>query len=467
VRTVRASGTNGFKVVNAATASMRLRGFALRACVFAAIAVFVLGSFRLRDWLAERAAGSALMVAGAPSAADSALQSREQTTFFEQQLTHNPDDVDLLNRLSTLYLQRLRESGAFSDLELALRTARHSLEVVPSVRNVPGLTSRTMAEFASHQFAAARDDARTLARLDGSGTPYALLGDAYAELGNYPAAEDAYTRLRLRNGDMDENVATRHARLAALHGANAAAKDAFAVALSLELERSAASPERVAWYSWQLGDADFFTGDYAKAQERYDDALRIYPGYFRALASRGRLDAARGDYTRAEADYSAAIELLPDPTFVAELGDVYALAGDKASAKRQYDLVAFIGHLSRINGIMYNRQLVMFDADHDRQATWAYDSAKQEYVSRRDILGADALAWAAFKAGKFVEARSAMRAALRLGTNDPRLFYHAGLIARASGQAPAARAFLKRALNMSPEFDPFQAIVARNALASL
>lgn len=116
---------------------------------------------------------------------------------------------------------------------------------------------------------------------------------------------------------------------------------------------------------------------------------------------------------------------------------------------------------------MYNRQLVMFDADHDRQATWAYDSAKQEYVSRRDILGADALAWAAFKAGKFVEARSAMRAALRLGTNDPRLFYHAGLIARASGQAPAARAFLKRALNMSPEFDPFQAIVARNALASL
>jgi len=259
---------------------MRLRGFALRACVFAAIAVFVLGSFRLRDWLAERAAGSALMVAGAPSAADSALQSREQTTFFEQQLTHNPDDVDLLNRLSTLYLQRLRESGAFSDLELALRTARHSLEVVPSVRNVPGLTSRTMAEFASHQFAAARDDARTLARLDGSGTPYALLGDAYAELGNYPAAEDAYTRLRLRNGDMDENVATRHARLAALHGANAAAKDAFAVALSLELERSAASPERVAWYSWQLGDADFFTGDYAKAQERYDDALRIYPGIF-------------------------------------------------------------------------------------------------------------------------------------------------------------------------------------------
>lgn len=404
---------------------------------------------------------------GAPSAADAALQSREQTSFFEQQLTHNPDDVDLLNRLSTLYLQRLRESGAFSDLELALRTTRRSLEVVPALRNMPGLTSRTMAEFASHQFGAARDDARMLTRLDGSGTPYALLGDAYAELGNYSAAEDAYARLHRRKGDMDENVATRRARLAALHGDNLAAKDAFLLALSLERERGAPSPERVAWYSWQLGDAAFFTGDYATAQTRYDEALRVYPGYFRALASRGRLDAARGGYTKAEIDYTAAIELLPDPTFVAELGDVYALAGDRTSAEREYALVDFIGSLSRINGVMYNRQLVMFNADHDRRVTWAYRSAKQEYATRHDVLGADALAWTAFKAGKNTEARTAMRAALRLGTEDPRLFYHAGMIARAAHDRAGARMYLQRALALSPEFDPLQAIKARNALEDL
>ncbi len=444
-----------------------LRFFALRACVFAAIAVFVLGSIRVRDWFANETARSTSRLADAPSAAESALQSREQARFFELRLARNPDDIDLLNRLSALYLQRLRESGAFSDLELALRTARRSLSVVPAVRNVPGLTSRAMAEFASHQFAAARDDARTLARLDGSGTPYALLGDAYAELGNYHAAEDAYARLRRRIGDVDENVATRRARLAALHGDNATAKDAFSLALTLELQRSAPSPERIAWYSWQLGDAAFFTGDYATAQTKYDDALRAYPGYFRALASLGRLDAARGDYAAAEDAYAAAIRSLPDPTFVAELGDVYALAGDRASARREYELVDFIGRLSRINGVMYNRQLVMFDADHGRRAMWAYRSAKQEYATRHDILGADALAWAAFKAGKIAEARAAVRAALRLGTNDPRLFYHAGLIARASGQTQAARDFLERALNLSPGFDPYQAVTARNALASL
>ncbi len=380
---------------------------------------------------------------------------------------HNPDDVDLLNRLSVLYLQRLRESGAFSDLELAVRTARRSLVIVPAVRNVPGLTSRAMAEFASHEFSSARDDARTLTSLDGSGTPFALLGDAYAELGDYGAAERAYAHLRQRNGDMDENVATRRARLAALHGDNAAAQDALSQALALEVGRSSPSPERIAWYSWQLGDAAFFTGDYATARTKYDDALRVYPGYFRALASLGRLDAARGDYPRAEDSYGAAISALPDPTFVAELGDVYALAGDKVSAEREYALVDFIGHLSRINGVMYNRQLVMFDADHGRNVISAYRSAKQEYRIRHDILGADALAWSAYKAGKIAEARTAIRDALRLGTNDPRLFYHAGLIARASGQTRMARAFIERALRESPQFDPYQARVARSALASL
>jgi len=253
----------------------RLRSSALRAFVFTAIAAFALGSPRLRDWLVDGTARPPLPLARAPSAAESAVQSRAQARFFEQRLAYDPDDVDLLNRLSALYLQRLRENGALSDLELALRTARRSLAVVPAVHNVPGLTSRAMAEFASHEFAAARDDARVLARLNGSGAPYALLGDAYAELGNYPAAEDAYARLRRRVGDMDENVATRRARLAALHGDNAAAKDALSLALALELERSAPSSERVAWYSWQLGDAAFFTGDYATAQTRYYDALRV------------------------------------------------------------------------------------------------------------------------------------------------------------------------------------------------
>ncbi len=177
----------------------RLRSSALRAFVFTAIAAFALGSPRLRDWLVDGTARPPLPLARAPSAAESAVQSRAQARFFEQRLAYDPDDVDLLNRLSALYLQRLRENGALSDLELALRTARRSLAVVPAVHNVPGLTSRAMAEFASHEFAAARDDARVLARLNGSGAPYALLGDAYASLVTIPLPK---TRTRAFGGEL-------------------------------------------------------------------------------------------------------------------------------------------------------------------------------------------------------------------------------------------------------------------------
>ncbi|HEV2641596.1 MAG TPA: tetratricopeptide repeat protein, partial [Candidatus Elarobacter sp.] len=76
----------------------------------------------------------------------------------------------------------------------------------------------------------------------------------------------------------------------------------------------------------------------------------------------------------------------------------------------------------------------------------------------------DAVAWTALKAGRLTEARSAARAALRLGTGDARLLYHAGMIARAAGDEPAARDYLRRALALNPQFDPLQAPVARIAL---
>jgi Tfp pilus assembly protein PilF len=58
-----------------------------------------------------------------------------------------------------------------------------------------------------------------------------------------------------------------------------------------------------------------------------------------------------------------------------------------------------------------------------------------------------------------------MADALRLGTRDTRLFFHAGMIAQAAGDAEGARTYLARALRLSPRFDPLQADMARVALA--
>ncbi len=150
--------------------------------------------------------------------------------------------------------------------------------------------------------------------------------------------------------------------------------------------------------------------------------------------------------------------------FVAALGDLYQLAGREKESAAQTALVEKIGHLSAANGALYNRQLALFYADHDIKADEAYANAVKEYEVRRDIYGADALAWTALKAGRINEAQAAIKEALRLGTRDAKLFYHAGMIARAAGDRAAARDYLKRALALNPRFDPLQSEIALKAL---
>jgi len=57
-----------------------------------------------------------------------------------------------------------------------------------------------------------------------------------------------------------------------------------------------------------------------------------------------------------------------------------------------------------------------------------------------------------------------MKEALRLGTRDARLFYHAGMIAQAAGDRSGAREYLKQALALNPQFDPMQATIAKRVL---
>jgi tetratricopeptide (TPR) repeat protein len=388
--------------------------------------------------------------------------------FLESRVKHDPEDFIAYNKLAGLYLQRVRETGDLAYLNLATRAAHASLATLPPEQNPGGLTALAQGEYAAHDFVAARDHARRLTELEpGKGYPFQLLGDALLELGEYDQAEAALRQMEQLGGIHGLTrvaMEQRLARLAALHGATDTARRHFASALTLALALPVPPRETVAWCRWQLGETAFALGDYATAEQHYRDTLTTFPDYFRALASLGRVRAARGDLAGAIAHYERAIRLLPDPTFVAALGDLYKLAGRDKDAAAQYLLVERIGQLSTINGTLYNRQQALFYADHDLKPEEAYANATREYAVRRDIYGADAVAWTALKAGKIAEARAAMKEALRLGTRDARLWYHAGMIASAAGEHVSARDYLKRALTLNPQFDPLQAAIARKML---
>ena len=297
-----------------------------------------------------------------------------------------------------------------------------------------------------------------------------MLGDALLELGDYYQAQAAFWRMEQFDdvpGLTKATIEQRASRMAFLRGDTSTARRKMQAALVHALTVSTPPRETVAWCRWQLGEIAFSVGDYAGAERHYRDALTTFPDYFRAVASLARVRAAQGDLAGAIRLYEGAVYLLPDPSFVAALGDLYQLVGREKDAKARYQLVGVIAHLSDVSGVLYNRQQALFLADHDLDPQQAYAMAAQEYAVRRDIYGADALAWTALKAGRLAEAQSAMKDALHLGTQDAKLFYHAGMIAHAAGDGTSAREYLHRALSLSPQFDPLQAPIARKTLMSM
>lgn len=387
--------------------------------------------------------------------------------FLEDRIKRDPEDFIASNKVAGQYLQLMRETSDITYLRLASRSARQSLAVLPPEQNNGGLAALIQVELTSHEFASARDHALELIKLDPEKSyAYQFLGDALLELGDYDKAKAAYGDM-VRFGGVQKLtrvvIEQRMARLATLRGDLPAARKYFINALKLALSMPAPSPETVAWCRWQLGETAFAAGDYATAERHYRDSLTTFPGYVQAVAALAKVRAAEGHQDEAIQLYEQAIGILPDLSFVAAAGDLYTLAGRPTEAAQKYALADAIG---KLGGGIYNRLQVMYYADHDLKPQQAYENAKKEYEDRRDIYGSDAVAWTALKAGNVAEAQEAIKDALRLGTNDAKLFYHAGMIARASGNAEQARSYLSRALSVNPEFDPAQARIARKVLES-
>ena len=114
-----------------------------------------------------------------------------------------------------------------------------------------------------------------------------------------------------------------------------------------------------------------------------------------------------------------------------------------------------------------NRNLAMIFSYHDWNLSHALELATAELDVRGDIYTYDALAWAQFKNGRLAEAEQAIAKALKLGTPEPALLYHAGMIAAANGKKVEATKYLRRALQLNPKFDVRQAPIAESKLKEL
>jgi len=383
--------------------------------------------------------------------------------FFQDRIERDPADVTSHTKLGEAYVRQARETGDIGAYERAEAALRRALELDPA-DGVAGAALATVL-FAKHDFAGALATAERVYAADpGATQALATAGDARLELGDYEGARTAYAMLSDVAGG--PAVLSRQAHLAELTGDPDEALELLTDAAN-EAARRGRSAESIAWYRSQVGALYVNTGKHDAAEPWFAAALDVFPGYYPALAGLGSVAAARGDDAGAIAYYEQAVAVVPQPSLLATLGDLYARTGDAGAAQRQYDTVGLIGRLAEINRIVYNRELALFYADHDINTAQAVELALAELEVRKDVYGYDVAAWALYKDGRAMDALPLVERALRLGTRDARLLFHAGMIAGAAGDEERARALLEDALDINPRFSVLQEAEARQALAAL
>ena len=387
-------------------------------------------------------------------------------------IAKNPVSPSAYTALGSAHFQRARETGDVSDYQLAEESLTKSLSLDATDFSA-GDAFGSMAEvcMGEHRFADALTYShKALALGSGDVSPFAIIGDAYADMGEYDKAAEAYARLTPHDMTLAPRAAyardSRISYLSFIDGDTEAAIRLMKVAVAEGVEAQLPA-ENLAWLYYELGEYHTQAGDAAAADSAYLTALSIHPGDYRALAALAKLRANHGRYDEAIELYQKAIAIVPMPMFVAELGDVYTRAGNAAEAKKQYQLVEYIGLLGHINQVLHNRDLAFFYAEHGIKLPEALALAQKELEVRHDVYTWDTLAWALYKNGRYTEAVQASAKALHYGTRDSVLLFHAGIIAQHSGQSDQARTQLQQALAINPHFHLTYAQAAQQALASI
>jgi len=391
-----------------------------------------------------------------------------QIAYYQALLQRNPRSAKAYFGLSDALIRKARETGDPSYFNRAEEALKKSLEIAP--QNAGAMRHLAYVFYSRHEFAPAAVHARKAVEINPEdGDSYGVLGDALLEVGQYAEAQAAYNTMI----ELDESLYT-YSRLAGLKSMRGDSAGAIA-----DLERAIASgkaakqpAESIAWAEWQLGSDLFARGNIVKAEAYYKQSLETYPNYYRGLSGMAQVRTAQKRYDESIGLYQKAISVIPMPEYIAALGDVYENIGRADEARKQYELVEYIGKLSNVGDgrdrpLLYNRELAYFYADHDIKLTEALDLAKRELDYRKDIYAYDLLAWSLYRNGKADDARDAIEKALKLGTKDAKLFYHAGMIHYRLGDLDKAKEFLKRALSTNPHFHILFADTAAQTLTQL
>lgn len=353
-------------------------------------------------------------------------------------LALQPDNAAAVVRLAEvlLRLQRINQddrSGRAAIERLDAFLSRHPHHYEAARLKASALVSQ-------HRFTEAIAHAnRLIARDPRDAWNYGVLGDAYLELGDYEQAFAAFDRMG-----------------ALQPGPPAYARVSYALELkgdlqgALEYMQRAADgttpndAESQAWHFSQLGTLYLQQGLRASATREFERALATFPHYPAAIEGLARVRVAGGELKAARTLYREQFARTPATHLAAAVGDLSTVLGDAADARRYHEMAEQIERGIWAGGQRQPQVMSRLLSERGRDLATALSLGEEAAARQRDIFTMDTVAWAYFKSGRLDEAVRNSTAALRTGSRDARLLYHAAEIRYASGDAAGARALLNR-----------------------
>ncbi len=356
-------------------------------------------------------------------------------------LAAHPADAGAVVRLAEALLRQARVTGSAGPSLEAETALRATLRREPADYDARRMLAAVL--LSQHRFAEAVAEASRCRDMHPRDAwPYGVLGDAHLELGQYEAAFDAFDRMLALRPDAGAYARASYAR--ELQG------DLEGALRFMRMAAEATPPsdaESLAWHGAQLAHLLETAGEFAGARRELTRADKAFPDHPLVAEGLARLDAEEGRYLDALTRVQVLQDLAPTASVAALAGDLLRTLGRNAEAEQQYALAEAAWRVDTPEPA----RLARFLAERNRGVDDAVRMLEAE--PRHDIFTEDARAWAFFKSGRLADAQYAITQALRTGSRDRVIRYHAAAIAHAAGQVSSARAFIREAVAGAPRFD--------------
>ncbi len=348
------------------------------------------------------------------------------------------------------------ESGYYASAEAAYQ---YALKLKPDA--TAAMTGMAWVTGGRHQFDKSIEWVNQALKVDpASVAAYGILGDAEVELGDYDAAFENYQKMSDLRPDLSSW--SRGAHLLWLMGKSNQAKTLMTKAINA----GAPYAENTAWCRARLAIMLFSEGAFVPAESALLPALDADSKNIHVLLAAAKIAAAQKKYNMAANFYQSVLNGHSNQEALAGLGDLMAIQGKPKEAEEFYQKVEALHADQAKSGTHDHGFMAKFYADHDRNLLEALRMA-EEHKLTKNVTEADTLAWVYYKNKLIPQAVAAMKRALSHKTPDAEMHYHAGLIAKAFGDYPAAKRHLEQSVGQNPDFSLLQAPIALRTLTDV